>query len=209
MTSQIPPSPADDKIAIQDALLRYCRGLDRKDLDMAKSAFHDDAQVVHGFFSGSGHDWVSYVIASPPVDRIGIGDADPAMDVAESQQHHITNQLIELDGDVAYSEAYFIEYTMSRRDARRFLTTVGGRYAERYERRQGQWRIAERKAVRDWDSVTPIDTRFPGWEKSPQGTRDHSDPSYWSGRAGIVPPAVESATRTVTTRRSSPIGEQS
>jgi hypothetical protein len=47
--------------------------------------------------------------------------------------------------------------------------------------------------VRDWDSVAQIETRFPGWEKSPQGTRDRTDPSYWSGQAGLVPPSVDDA----------------
>jgi hypothetical protein len=180
-------SDVADKQAIRDALQRYCRGLDRRDLEMALSAFHVDAQVVHGFFVGSGHEWVRFVLSAPPIDRIGIGDEDPALDVVESQQHHVTNQLVEVRGDAAFSEAYFLEYTMSRRGPRRYLTSVGGRYVERYERRLGEWRIVERHAVRDWDSVSPIETRFPGWEKSPQGTRDRSDPSYWPGRSFAVP----------------------
>ena len=110
--------------------------------------------------------------------------------VVNSGSSSFKYQLIELDDDHAYSETYFLEQTMCLRGGRRYLTAVGGRYAERYERRYGQWRIVERDALRDWDSVTPIETRFPGWEKSPQGTRDRTDPSYWSGRAGLVPPAA-------------------
>jgi hypothetical protein len=180
-------SATADKQAIREALLRYCRGLDRRDLEVALSAFHDESYVEHGFFRGSGHDWVRFVFSAPPIDRIGVGDEDPALDVVESQQHHVTNQLIEVREGEAFSEAYFLEHTMSRRGSRRYLTSVGGRYAERYGRRDGEWRIVERRAVRDWDSVTPIDTRFPNWEKSPQGKRDRSDPSYWSGRAGMAP----------------------
>lgn len=175
------------KQAIRDALQRYCRGLDRRDLEMALSAFHADSHVVHGLLVGTGHDWVRYVLSAPPIDRIGIGDEDPALDVVESQQHHVTNQLIDVRGDVAFSEAYLLEFTMSRRGSRRFLTSVGGRYVERYERRVGEWRIAERRAVRDWDSISPIEARFPGWEKAPQGARDRSDPSYWPDRAEATP----------------------
>ena|GEM_PF-90381 len=190
MSSQ---SAAADKLEIRDALQRYCRGLDRRDEEMALSAFHPDSMVRHGLFSGTGHDWVRFVLSAPVIDRIGIGEADPALDVVESQQHHVTNQLVELHGESAYSEAYFLEHTMSRRGDKRYLTSVGGRYAERYERRHGQWRIIERHAVRDWDSVAPIETRAPGWEKSPRGTRDHTDPSYWSGQAGLVPPRSDDA----------------
>jgi len=188
-------SEANNKQAIRDALQRYCRSLDRRDLDVGLSAFHADSYVEHGLFKGSGHDWVRFVLSAPPVDRVGIGDEDPALDVPEAQQHHVTNQLIEIHGDEAFSEAYFLEYTMSRRGPRRYLSSVGGRYVERYERRLGEWRIAERFAVRDWDSITPIETRFPGWEKSPQGTRDRSDPSYWPGRAGAAPSQPLAPTR--------------
>src|SRR6185437_3860710 len=113
-----------DKQAIREALQRYCRGLDRRDLEMGLSAFHEDSHVEHGFFAGSGHDWVRFVLSAPPIDRIGIGDGDPALDVVESQQHHVTNQLIELHGDLAYSEAYFVEYTMCWRGDQRYLSSV-------------------------------------------------------------------------------------
>jgi hypothetical protein len=176
-----------DKLEIREALERYARGLDRRDLEMALSAFHDISHVEHGHFRGSGHDWVRFVLSSPPIDRIGIGSADPALDVVESQQHHVTNQLIELHGDMAYSEAYFLQYTLTNRGGQRLLSSVGGRYCEQYERRGGQWRIVERQALRDWDSVTPIITRFPKWEDSPQGARDRTDATYWHGEAGIPP----------------------
>ncbi|SDG35944.1 nuclear transport factor 2 family protein [Pseudonocardia oroxyli] len=169
------------RLEIRDALQRYCRGLDRRDRPVAVSAFHADSHIVHGHFAGTGPDWVDWLFAEPPTDRVGIGDADPALDVVESQQHHLTNQLIDLEGDVAYSEAYFLEYTLTMRGAERFLTSVGGRYVERYERREVGWRIAERFSVRDWDSVTLVETRFPGWERSPQGARDRSDPTYRPG----------------------------
>ncbi|MCG3776547.1 MAG: hypothetical protein JW395_3406 [Nitrospira sp.] len=186
-----PATSSEERIAkseIRDALQRYARGLDRRDLNMALSAFHVDSVAVHGHFSGSGHEWVRFVLSQPTVDRIGIGDSDPDLDVVESQQHHLTNQMIEIHGDLAYSETYFLEYTMSIRGGQRFLTSVGGRYVECYAFRSGNWRIAMRYAVRDWDSVAPIISRFPGWEAAPKGTRDRTDPSYWSGSAGDVFP---------------------
>jgi SnoaL-like domain len=118
------------------------------------------------------------VFSNPPIDRVGIGDGDPRHDVVESQQHHLTNQLIELDGEAAYSEAYLIEHTLTLRGADRYLTSVGGRYTERYERRAGVWRISTSHAVRDWDSVQLVEARFPGWENAPRGSRDRNDPSY-------------------------------
>jgi hypothetical protein len=173
---------------VRKALLRYARGIDRGDEAMALSAFHPDARLHHGLKADvSPVEWVRFVLSRPPIDRIGMGTADPADDVVESQQHHITQQMTEFDGDIAYSEAYFLEFTMLLRAGQRYLTSVGGRYIERYERRAGNWRIIERYAARDWDSVQPVPGRFPGWEKSAQGRRDRTDPSYWSGRAGRIP----------------------
>ena len=63
---------AVSRIEIRDALQRYARGLDRRDLELALSAFHDDARVTHGHFSGLGHDWVRWVFSNPPIDRVGI-----------------------------------------------------------------------------------------------------------------------------------------
>jgi hypothetical protein len=156
---------------------------------MALSAFHPDARLHHGLMTDnvSPAEWVRFVLSRPPIDRIGMGQEEPTNDVVESQQHHITQQMIEFDGDIAYSEAYFLEFTMMLRGGRRYLTSVGGRYVEQYERRAGDWRIIERYAVRDWDSVQSVPGRFPGWEKSAQGRRDRDDPSYWSGRAGKIP----------------------
>ena len=34
------------RAAIEDALLTYCRGVDRLDADLVRSAFHDDAVLM-------------------------------------------------------------------------------------------------------------------------------------------------------------------
>ncbi|HEY3716444.1 MAG TPA: nuclear transport factor 2 family protein [Jatrophihabitantaceae bacterium] len=173
------------KNAVREALQRYARGIDRGNVPLALSAFHPDAVLRHGFLSEvSPEEWVSWVVSRSPLDRIGIGVFDPADDVVVSQQHHLTNQTVDLYDDTAFSECYFLEYTMTLRRAELYLTTVGGRYVERYECRNDDWRIAERDAVRDWDSVQLIPARFPGWESSPAGRRDGQDLSYWGGRAG-------------------------
>lgn len=167
------------KAAIHDALLRYARGIDRGDVPMALSAFHPDARLRHGHVGeASPLEWVTFVISRPPIDRIGLDTGSPADDIVESQQHHVTNHHIKVRGNEAYSEAYFLEYTVTLRGTHRYLTSAGGRYVERYERREGDWRIIERDAVRDWDGVQLLLGRFPGWEKSPQGRRDRDDPSY-------------------------------
>ena len=42
-----------DQRAVMDAIVRLQRGIDRHDLDLLRSAFHDDADVAYRFFDGS------------------------------------------------------------------------------------------------------------------------------------------------------------
>ena len=47
-----------DKQAIQDVLVRYCRGVDRCDLEMLRSAYWEDATDDHGSLSGNAWEFV-------------------------------------------------------------------------------------------------------------------------------------------------------
>ena len=65
----MPPAPADPGAvaasavaraaaaeAIRQAALRYCRGVDRLDAELMRSAYHDDATDDHGVFVGPAAD---------------------------------------------------------------------------------------------------------------------------------------------------------
>jgi hypothetical protein len=57
------------------------------------------------------------------------------------------------------------------------LETFGGRYVDRFERRDGEWKIAHRAMVREWDKVEHIELAFaPG--RYPDGRRGPDDISY-------------------------------
>ena len=53
MPSEDPAAAAE---AIRQAALRYCRGVDRLDAELMRSAYHDDATDDHGVFVGSAAD---------------------------------------------------------------------------------------------------------------------------------------------------------
>jgi hypothetical protein len=170
-----------DKEQIHDALLRYVRGHDRHDLALVLSAFHEDAVLDHGIaLAGNAHEmWHRQLGPDAPTrDRVGYGDADPRDDVLVSCQHHVTNHLIDIAGNRAWSEAYFIAYYVTQRNHQRYITSVGGRYVDRFERRNGEWKIARRTSVHDWDRVDEVVHSLPSGSSWQQGTTDRSDPSY-------------------------------
>ena len=51
------------------------------------------------------------------------------------------------------------------------------RYVDTFERRDGEWRIAERFALREWIRMEP-NQRGADPVEGPTGTRDRSDPVY-------------------------------
>lgn len=138
---------SEDRIAIGDCLLLYCRALDRRDAGLYRSAFWEDATVDYGFHKGPAYPFVDIAI-------------DMLRDIATS--HQIMNSLIRVDGDFAMSETY---YEASHRGILEggspADTVAGGRYVDRFERRGGKWRILHRLVVSDWVRRYP-DSRWDG-----------------------------------------------
>lgn len=132
---------------IHDCLMRYARGVDRRDRDAIVSSYHPDALDDHGQVC-TRQEFVDAVLASHPNG---------------THSHFIGNVLIELYGDVALVESYFIAYHYYHDDeGEHRLRMRSGRYVDRFERRNDAWRIAHRVVVDDWnrlDVVTPVPLR--------------------------------------------------
>jgi ketosteroid isomerase-like protein len=150
-----------DRRAIADCVHRYCRGIDRGDIDLVASCYHDDAIDDHGHYVGPGRGLAEW--------------ATERMSDLLRNQHHITTHNVELDGDTAHSEAYYIA-TMREPDG--ITKLVSGRYLDRFERRNGEWRIAQRVCmVETIADVATADMEVADVAYAP-GSHDRSDRSY-------------------------------
>ncbi|ADP80866.1 nuclear transport factor 2 family protein [Pseudofrankia inefficax] len=130
-----------DRADIIDCLARYARGMDRLDRDLARSAYHDDAIDDHAGFVG-------------PVDAF----LDWSFAYHRQQfrhQHYVTNHHIELAGDEAHVETYYL-FVATERDPDEPLKVYGGRYVDRFERRDGRWAIAGRVCLPEWRAETTV-----------------------------------------------------
>jgi hypothetical protein len=156
-----------DRQAIADVVLRYCRGIDRLDLELVRGCYHPDATDEHGTFTGTRDEYVDWVVGI-------LGRFTGTM-------HVVANQLIEVDGDRAQSETYGVAYHWGEPldDERRNFTT-GFRYVDRFERRDGEWRIARRVAVREWTHVVPAAQQLviAPERDGRRGRRDRDDAIY-------------------------------
>jgi ketosteroid isomerase-like protein len=132
-----------DRQEIHDVLVSYARGADRGDADLIAAAYHDDAIEDHGgTFLGPAKDYVAMLRKLLPG--------------APRMSHILTNVLIELDGDRAVAEGYFL--TFSRRDGGDdpFDSLTMARVVDRFERRGGAWKIAHRRLAWEWNHEMPM-----------------------------------------------------
>jgi hypothetical protein len=152
-----------DKQAVYEVVLRYCRGIDRLDLEAVRDCYHPDGVDHHTGFSGPRDDYVRWV-------GEGLGRFEGTM-------HVVANHLVELDGDVAFSETYGNAHHWGSPPDDPGLNFVSGfRYVDRLERRAGVWRIAERHAVREWTRAIPAEVVRAKEGAGPSPRRDGDDP---------------------------------
>lgn len=144
------------ELGIRRSIYRYCRGVDRGDVEMIASAYHEDADENHGPFRGTGREFAEYLV--------------PLMDtVAATGGHHVTNILIDREGDAANVESYFIALHAQSAGGQAFVT---GRYLDRFECREGQWKISERRVIIDTDKPPQASIDLSGY---PRGARREED----------------------------------
>jgi hypothetical protein len=135
---------------IERALFSYARGVDRQDWALVKSVYHEDATDRHGEFQGNIDDFIKYLVQR----HVNI----------EQSIHFITNVIVELVGDAtALVESYYfcqqrlksaeaIEKAFGNvfvADDETVQLNTSGRYIDRFERRAGSWKIADRKVAFD------------------------------------------------------------
>jgi hypothetical protein len=51
------------RLQIQEVIYTYCRGVDRGDVALIASAYHEDAYDDHGTFKGLGKDFAPHIVA--------------------------------------------------------------------------------------------------------------------------------------------------
>lgn len=150
-----------DRQRILDCVMRYSRGVDRCDAELAKSAYHLDALDHHGtLFVGNGHAFIDELVVSIRQRWV-------------ATQHHITNHYVEIEGDTAHGETYYVFFG---RDAKNNTQWHSGRYIDRFERRQGRWAIAARVCV--YEGGPDASLTASGLANHFNGARGRADISY-------------------------------
>jgi SnoaL-like domain len=153
---------------IDDLLGRYCQAIDRCDIERLKSVYWPDAHDDHGVFTGNACDFAEWVI--------------PALRQLGRTMHLIANCVIEFDDeDHAHGETYVVAYHEVPGELGATNAVAGGRYLDRFERRDGEWRISERVYVIDWNQNQRSTAEWNTWlyaQLQKRGGRYPDDPAY-------------------------------
>ena len=114
------------------------------DRDAMAACYHDDAIDDHGNWIRSGRQVPEHVVTA-----ILPGSA--------RAMHFLGNLRIEVEGGTAFTESYLLAFRAFERDGRAYTRTRALRFVDRLTRRNGEWRIAERVAVDDWNRIDEVD----------------------------------------------------
>jgi hypothetical protein len=158
-----------DSKLLHDNLMKYCRAADRKDIEGMRDTYWPDSIDDHGQYVGSGSGWA---------------DANEYWKKGQmAGNHHITNVLCEIDGNLAKRESMFLVVSiLPEPDVTLF---IGGRYRDLCEKRNGEWKVRYRTCIWDWGDVRKL---RPNWALSKLPDKTHwgalypDDPIYkdWS-----------------------------
>ncbi|MDH4042615.1 MAG: nuclear transport factor 2 family protein [Gammaproteobacteria bacterium] len=123
-----------DRTAILDCISRHARGHDRFDVDMLTDAYHEDGVDEHGYAINPGPKYAEWANAVHAAGSI-------------LHTHNITTHNCEIDGDVANCESYVMVALLNNDGASARI--ISGRYVDRLEKRDGEWKIALRRSTVD------------------------------------------------------------
>ena len=133
--------------ALHELSMAYCRGADRADAALLASAFHEDASVVTGAYNGPAAEFARSVTQQIRANLVRCF-------------HSVANEWFQIEGDRAVGESYVIALATRVVDGAEVDSLTGGRYLDRFERRGGAWKIAERVYVQDWNVNQPSTAVF-------------------------------------------------
>ena len=155
-----------DRTAIMDCVNLHARGHDRHDIEMITQAYHEDGVDEHGFAINPGPEYAAWANAAHSAGSL-------------LHTHNITTHTCEINGDEAHCESYVLVFLLNNDGATSRI--ISGRYVDRLEKRNGEWKIALRRTT--VDAIIAGDASIlnasvfkdQGYTK---GMRDESDVSY-------------------------------
>jgi 3-phenylpropionate/cinnamic acid dioxygenase small subunit len=121
-----------DEESIRAVLAKFIQLRDDKRFDEWVQCFHEDGTFEY--------------TTNRLVGRDAIKDNVSQLLATDTGKHLCTNSIIDVEGNFAAVSSDFVKVNrVEDGTASRYDIVVAGRYEDRFERREGHWRIASRK----------------------------------------------------------------
>jgi hypothetical protein len=165
----------EDRAAITDVIAAYAHAIDRRRWAMMEQLFHDDAEFRFGTVAGP---WRGFVEQARAI-------IDPCL----VTQHQLGQIQFGFDNDlVCHTETYMTAmhtvpagYPVAEvfpDKGHIYSAVIAGRYVDRFEKRGGQWRIAQRTGLYDWREFREVEgVDLSEMPEGSCGYHDDRDPS--------------------------------
>lgn len=175
----------EDREMIRDVIGAYAHAIDRRRWDMMGQLFHHDATFGFGTVSGDWRDFVEQARAL----------IDPCL----ATQHQLGQVQFAFEGEaICHTETYMTAmhtipagYPLAEVFPDKgaiYSAVIAGRYVDRFEKRDGAWRIANRTGLYDWREFREVDgvdlSEMPEGSCGYHDDRDPSTPvvARWRGQ---------------------------
>lgn len=140
----------EDVEAIRTLLAEIARGTDRYDSQLLARTIHEDAVLDMGGARTMSGAAFAAALKPPAEPRPG-------------RMHLVSNARIDVDGDAAWSESHIVSCQDVLVEGVRKTRIRAGRYLDRWERRDGRWKLAARTLVDEWGRIDTVgETIEPG-----------------------------------------------
>ncbi|MGE3692372.1 MAG: nuclear transport factor 2 family protein [Novosphingobium sp.] len=154
-----------DHHEIRKVLTAYCHACDRADEAMMAACYTGDNSFDdHGLVRAPGPEYARLMTANI-VER------------TDAVWHVLGQSTIEVDGESARAETFFLGFMrLKPLDGTPRLNQLAGRFVDRLERIDGQWKIRHRTCVRDTSITLRVEEDLQAGYGLAAGTRDADDP---------------------------------
>jgi hypothetical protein len=165
----------EDREAIRDVIIAYVHAIDRRRWQIMERLFHDDAEFQFGTVAG---DWRDFV-----------GQARAIIDPCIVTQHQLGQTMFGFEGEtVCHTETYMTAmhtipagYPLPEIFADKghiYSAIIAGRYVDRFELRNSEWRITRRTGLYDWREFREVEgVDLSQMPEGSCGYHDERDPS--------------------------------
>src|SRR5262245_13240871 len=129
---------SNDKLACAELIQAWGSFRDQRRWLELLDTFHPDGEIAVSWFRGSFRDFVEQCKRGGP------------------SKHLISPSLVRVNGERALAETSIVILVRQTIEGTAVDMTSRGRFLDRLERRQGQWRILERAAIYEQDRLDPV-----------------------------------------------------